>query len=354
MKNKIARIKDIALKANVSAGTVDRVLHNRGKVSEKVHQRILKAIRDLDYEPNLMARALGAKKACNLAVLMPGAQYDTHWNISGSGILKAKTDLKQYSINIAEYFFDPLDAASFVSKARELTDNGADGILLSPVFNTEVQPFFERWETAGIPFVLFNTTITSHKALGYIGPDAYQSGQLAARLLHYGLPDPCSVLVAHITNGDSPDAHSVKKEQGFGNYFTHNSIDQKYTVLKAGFDCSTIGQFAEALGTCIENNAGLQGIYVTTEHVHFVAAYLKQRHIKHIRLTGHDLLPKNVYFLTNNVISFLINQNPKGQAYTGIHQLASHLVFKKEVPLFTYLPLDVIAKENVNYFLDDE
>ena len=60
-KNKVIRIKDIALKAQVSTGTVDRVIHNRGRVAEDVKERVLKIIKDLNYEPNLMARMLGSK-----------------------------------------------------------------------------------------------------------------------------------------------------------------------------------------------------------------------------------------------------------------------------------------------------
>src|SRR6187402_1631839 len=56
------RIKDIAFKAKVSTGTVDRVLHSRGRVSEEVKERVLKILKELNYEPNLMARMLGSKK----------------------------------------------------------------------------------------------------------------------------------------------------------------------------------------------------------------------------------------------------------------------------------------------------
>ena len=43
-KNTVVRIKDIALKAKVSTGTVDRVIHNRGRVAEDVKERVLKIL----------------------------------------------------------------------------------------------------------------------------------------------------------------------------------------------------------------------------------------------------------------------------------------------------------------------
>jgi LacI family transcriptional regulator len=56
------RIKDIAEKAKVSAGTVDRVLHNRGRVADEVKERVLRIARELNYEPNFHARALVSKR----------------------------------------------------------------------------------------------------------------------------------------------------------------------------------------------------------------------------------------------------------------------------------------------------
>jgi len=52
-QNPVIRIKDVALKANVSTGTVDRVIHNRGRVAKDVKERVLKIIKKLNYEPNL-------------------------------------------------------------------------------------------------------------------------------------------------------------------------------------------------------------------------------------------------------------------------------------------------------------
>ena len=54
----MATIKDIAQKAGVSIGTVDRVLHNRGMVNEQTKQRILAVIKELDYHPNQAAQGL--------------------------------------------------------------------------------------------------------------------------------------------------------------------------------------------------------------------------------------------------------------------------------------------------------
>ena len=65
------RIKDIAALAGVSTGTVDRVLHNRGEVSQKSRKKIEKILTELNYQPNIYATALASKKNIPLLLYYP-------------------------------------------------------------------------------------------------------------------------------------------------------------------------------------------------------------------------------------------------------------------------------------------
>ncbi|MCL7707540.1 LacI family DNA-binding transcriptional regulator, partial [Enterobacter kobei] len=51
-------IYDIARVAKVSKSTVSRVLNNQTNISDAARERVLKAIEELNYQPNKMARAL--------------------------------------------------------------------------------------------------------------------------------------------------------------------------------------------------------------------------------------------------------------------------------------------------------
>lgn len=55
------RIVDIAKMAGVSVGTVDRVIHNRGRVSEENRKKVQTILEMVHYQPNLMARSLASK-----------------------------------------------------------------------------------------------------------------------------------------------------------------------------------------------------------------------------------------------------------------------------------------------------
>ena len=63
MANEKIRIKDIAERAGVSVGTVDRVLHKRPNVSPKAKEQVEKALKEMDYQPNMYASALAYNKS---------------------------------------------------------------------------------------------------------------------------------------------------------------------------------------------------------------------------------------------------------------------------------------------------
>lgn len=56
-----ATLKDVAQRAGVSSATVSYVLNGKQSVSEKTKQRVLEAVRQLDYVPDLNARGLSMR-----------------------------------------------------------------------------------------------------------------------------------------------------------------------------------------------------------------------------------------------------------------------------------------------------
>ena len=75
MQKKKATIKDVAQAANISIGTVDRVMHNRGGVSKKTEEKIKRIAAELNYTPSTIAQALVSQKNnIKIAVIYPDAE----------------------------------------------------------------------------------------------------------------------------------------------------------------------------------------------------------------------------------------------------------------------------------------
>ena len=61
-------IKDVAERSNVSLKTVSRVINNETAVREKTRQKVLRAVEELNYQPDLSARSLRSSKSYALGV----------------------------------------------------------------------------------------------------------------------------------------------------------------------------------------------------------------------------------------------------------------------------------------------
>jgi len=70
----VATIKDIAKLAGVSVGTVSHVLNGTARVRKETREKVLKAIEELDYHPNSIARSLRRKKTGIIAFAMPALE----------------------------------------------------------------------------------------------------------------------------------------------------------------------------------------------------------------------------------------------------------------------------------------
>ena len=66
-----ATIRDVAKHAGVGVGTVSRVINNRKSVSDATREKVLAAIEDLNYSPNLAARQLSTGRTMNIGVIAP-------------------------------------------------------------------------------------------------------------------------------------------------------------------------------------------------------------------------------------------------------------------------------------------
>ena len=68
---KLATIKDVAKEAGVSVATVSRVLNKSGDASQESAEKVMSAIKKLDYQPNSVARALFHKTSKMIGLIVP-------------------------------------------------------------------------------------------------------------------------------------------------------------------------------------------------------------------------------------------------------------------------------------------
>src|SRR4051812_4649550 len=127
MNAKNIRIKDIAQLAGVLVGTVDRVLHNRGRVSEDALKKVVSILDQIEYKPNLIARTLGANKTYQIAALLPNPDQDPYWASCKSGLSQAEAEWLRYGVTVKPYFFNLYNKNSFKEIAETVSHARPDG-----------------------------------------------------------------------------------------------------------------------------------------------------------------------------------------------------------------------------------
>lgn len=338
--------------AGVSEGTVDRVLHNRGKVSKLASDKVNRILEEINYTPNLIARTLGSNRNYQLVIVIPNPELDPYWNQSFEGIKQAESELAQFGVTLTiDYlFFDPHAKESFQGMTLKAFFSKPDGILIAPLFYYASMPFFKVLKESRIPFVLINTFIKEAGGLSFIGQDSFQSGKLAAELISFGHTNANNFFgILHIDEDLTHSIHLKEKERGFKSFFESGNKERNQ-IQTFSLPASDEPGFQKQIEAVL-NTPNLTGLYVSTSKTYVVARELERRRLK-IRLIGYDLLEENLDLLRKGYIDFLIHQNPRRQAKLGVRSLANYLLFEKVPPALNLFPLEIISRNNIDSYLN--
>jgi LacI family transcriptional regulator len=343
------RIKDIAEIAHVSTGTVDRVIHNRGEVSQATREKIQKLLAEHDYKPDIIASSLALKRTVHLAVVMPSIVGEhAFWILPRTGIDRALDELSHYKISVDTFWFDQFDRSDFNRCMKEFPYDRVEGVLFAPVFRDESVIFVQRCNLAEIPVVLFNSLLENVSITSYVGQDAYHSGYVAGKLINFGLEHRKDVAIINMSDRKDHYAHIISRERGFRAFFEEHSdrLDHLVTIDLNGMDDRRLREKLDKIFRVYD----IGGLFVTHSRVCKVAEYLADRGSMSVRLVGYDLLPENIEYLKRDYIDFLISQKPEEQAFRGLSSLFNMVAFQREPVRMQYMPIDIITRENLHYY----
>lgn len=345
------RIKDIALKAEISIGTVDRVIHNRGEVSPETKARVLHILEEMDYRPNILASTLASKRVHTFAILVPEPQSEeAYWNKPMIGIQRAFSELQEYGIQITTYRYSQTNPDSFCTKADEIIKSIPEGVVLAPFFSRESKLLIEKLNELHIPYVFIDSNLNECNRISYIGQNSFQSGALSAKLFDFSLPGKANILIVHFAKERDNQNHLVQRENGFYDYFRQSDPQKLKKLVTLEIETPSGENYFSLLDEEFKKLHTVQGVFVTNSQVYRMAAYLRKRKLTHVRLIGHDLIRQNAEWLKKGVVDFLICQRPEEQGYKAIETLFQHVILKKQVPAENYTSIDIITKENLDFY----
>jgi LacI family transcriptional regulator len=341
-------IKDIAARANVSIGTVDRVLHNRGRVSDATREKVDRIVQQVGYRPNIYARNLSLAKEFSFGVLMPRLSQDSgYWRIPARGIERAARELANHKVAVRYYFFDRYSERSFERAFNQALKEKSDGLLVAPVLPhvaEQIVPSIPK----KTPFVFFDSILPDVVPLSAIGQDSFQSGLLASYLMQGFVRAGSRLVVVRV---NPSDFHIEERIRGFLSSL-RGSFASNTTIVEVD---SHQGEraFRSLARSILSENTNLGGVFVSNAWVHPIARLIhNDENAKGVCIIGYDLIKRNIKYLEQGLIDFLISQRPEMQGYEGIYCLYEHVVLREEVGKKIVVPIDILTKENVKYYQD--
>lgn len=343
-------IKDIAEKAGVSVGTVDRVLHDRPNVSESALAKVRKVLKEINYQPNVYASALATNKYYTFFILMPKHESEAYWEEVEEGArfsVEMRRDLK---ITVRSVYYNRFDDKTFNDACQQIMDSTPDGVILVPATLDVTRAFTDKLHDANIPFILLDSYMPDLKPLAFYGQDSFQSGYFAARMLMLIAGNESEIMLMKQTrNGCVASKQQDNREVGFRHYMHDHfpqckiiEVDLPLDNARATYDVILERFFTEhpKLHHCITFNS----------KAHLVGEFLQRTNRRSVQVMGYDMVGKNASCLRNGSISFLIAQHGYMQGYNCVYALVRAVVMKKEVNPVNYMPIELLTRENVDFY----
>lgn len=342
-------IKEIAEIANVSVGTVDRVIHGRDGVSEKTRERVQKILTEQNFKINNIARSLAMKKKYNISVLMPGFDADNlFWKSPLLGVSKAAEEVISFGVEVKIFTFNQLDKKSYLDSFQKLIDGDPEAVILTPLFLKETKIMVALLEEKEIPYIFLNIEMTDFNNISFIGQDSYKGGYLSGKLMHLCTGKNTNFLITDIESKLHNNNVIEGRIHGFNSYFNQNKIPFKSVSLNFE-DLNNLESVKQQLKEIFDTNKNISGVLVPSSRISTISSCIDAEKLKELSLIGFDTTEQNIAYLENDKITFLISQKSFNQGLKSVKIMTDYLIQNK-IPLQnTYSPLEIITKENLEF-----
>lgn len=237
-----ATMKDVASLAGVGVGSVSRVI-NGVKVKEATKEKVLAAIKELNYVPDEYARGLKTNRTNTVALIIP-----TIWHPFFSEFayhVEDKLSKKNYKLLICNADGNPEKEKEYIEMVKQSKVDGIIGITYSDI---------DKYVSSNIPFVSIDRHFSEQ--ISYVTADNFLGGQIAAQEL---IKRGCKNL-AYI-GGTSPYPNETNnRKEGF--YSECRNYDVKVTSLVMP---EPIDDLSEQLDKFLSENQKVDGVFTIND-----------------------------------------------------------------------------------------
>ncbi len=253
-----SNLKDVAKKLDISIATVSRVVNNKGYVKAETRERVLAALKELDYTPNMVARSLKCKTTKTIGVLIPDITepffdfvikgIDSVLRESGCSMILCDTDE---------------DVKKEVEYLGLLAEKQIDGVILATVspHSEFIDGVIERRR---MPVVFIDNLPNTSKNIDAVIID----NRLASRMAVGHLIE-CGHKNIGIITGKTDETTGYERLAGYREALGDNGIEVRESLIRVGDykEDSGYGKMLELL----ESNPDMTAVYVISSKMTYGA-----------------------------------------------------------------------------------
>ena len=223
----------------------------------------------------------------------------------------------------------------------------------APNFRNETLALTDYLQAKKIAYAFIDFNMEEANALTYIGQDSYKSGYIAAKILmrNYQAGEGQELVLFLSNNKNSPaEIQMQRRLAGFMSFITKEY--EELVIHEVVLNKSNQENNQKTLDEFFRLHPKATLGVVFNSRVYQLGEYLRSAGRSMKGLIGYDLLKANVELLKSGDVHYLIGQRPGLQGYCGVKALCDHVVFKKSVEPVKYMPIDIMIKENIDFYFE--
>ncbi len=320
-------IKDVAERAGVSVTTVSRVLNNRGYISEATRKKVYKAMEELDYQPNEVARSLFRKRSNIIGLIVPTVAHPFFAELTA--YVETYAYSRGYKVLICN---SQLDASKEQEYIWMLRRNQVDGIIMAS-HTLEV----EEYRKLNLPVVTFERFISSR--IPYVTSDNYQGGKLAVELL---LARGCTK-IAHMCGSLHLDMLANQRHRAFMDVAESRNVP--FFTVETDINVFEIDKYEQMLLDLLTEHPDIDGLFLNSDIMAIAAMKvcrkLGRRVPEEVKIIGYDDV--SMASLVSPQITTI--RQPLAEMSKLSVKLIENMVEGRPVEVENCLPVELVERE---------
>ena len=348
------RIKDIAERAGVSVGTVDRVIHGRSSVSKRSREKVERVLEEFDYVPNHYASALASNKTYRFAAILPMHKEDSYWARVEKGLHEGAKRFSDFKMTFQVFNYDQFNDKSFEEQCKELLNWDPYAIVIGPIFNHSMMAkFVRKLRARDIPFSLLDSYWPEFEPVTFYGQDSKRSGEFSARIILMAAQGAKKIALFKLMGeGRVASRQQLDREAGFRAYVKEHS-PQTQIVEQILFAYDKQGM-KELLTSFFNKHNDITVGLSFNSSIHVISNFLKDEMPDRPKMTllGYDAIDPNIECVRNGGVDFLIGQHPQNQGLDCFRSLFNACVLHTKQKVVHYVTIELITKENLDFYKD--